>query len=65
MAPSTHCPRHAPRIWMASCPDCTAWHLARAIALRDHASASSAGTMPPVSLPAPRRRDGHAVPTAA
>jgi hypothetical protein len=40
MSTSTPCYRHPRNVWLASCDDCTAWHLAAAIARRDRASAS-------------------------
>jgi hypothetical protein len=50
---------------MAFCPDCTTWHLARAIALRDSTRPSGVATRPADPISAPRRRDGHAVLAAA
>jgi len=35
MSPSRPCARHRTTVWMAYCPDCTAWHLAAEIARRD------------------------------
>jgi hypothetical protein len=35
MTAPTPCSRHRRRVWMAACPDCTAWHLAVALARRD------------------------------
>jgi hypothetical protein len=29
------CNRHGRHVWLAYCPDCTAWHLATQIARRD------------------------------
>ena len=31
----TRCHRHATNVWMAYCPDCTAWHLALQMARRN------------------------------
>ena len=31
MTASTPCLRHSARVWLASCEDCTAWHLSRQI----------------------------------
>ncbi|HEX2075298.1 MAG TPA: hypothetical protein VHF92_16055 [Geodermatophilus sp.] len=42
------CLRHASR-WLASCADCTAWHLSRQLAARDAAPAPL-----PVDRPAAR-----------
>jgi hypothetical protein len=35
MTPTTPCYRHPRRVWMVACPDCTAWHMAVALARRD------------------------------
>jgi hypothetical protein len=35
MTPTTPCYRHPRRVWMAACPECTAWHLPIARARRD------------------------------
>jgi hypothetical protein len=35
MTATTPCYRHRRRTWMLACPDCTAWHLAAALARRD------------------------------
>ncbi len=45
MRPNMPCTRHA-RVWMARCPDCTAWHLPLEIARRTAADAR--GPRPPV-----------------
>ena len=29
------CHRHPRKLWIANCPDCTAWHLAKVLAYRD------------------------------
>jgi hypothetical protein len=34
MPSPTRCHRHAVDVWMAYCPDCTAWHLTAQIARR-------------------------------
>jgi hypothetical protein len=36
------CTRHARRVWLAYCPDCTAWHLAIQIARRDGLTSAAA-----------------------
>jgi hypothetical protein len=41
MAPTKPCTRHSPRVWMAYCADCTAWHLQR---LRAAQASRVAGT---------------------
>ncbi len=35
MPSPTRCHRHAVDVWMAYCPDCTAWHLTAQIARRN------------------------------
>ena len=35
MSATTQCYRHPRGTWIASCTDCTAWHLADAVARRD------------------------------
>ena len=35
MTATTPCYRHPREIWMAACSDCTAWHMAVALAHRD------------------------------
>ena len=49
--PSTPCTRHARHVWMAYCPECTAWHLARQMAHR-HPPAVRRPTADAVSVPA-------------
>jgi hypothetical protein len=53
------CTRHDRHVWMACCPDCTAWHLAVEIARRDGAAPS-----PETAAPATLHRPGSA-PAAA
>jgi hypothetical protein len=31
MTVTTPCYRHAREVWLAACPDCTAWHLAASL----------------------------------
>jgi hypothetical protein len=51
MRSNTPCTRHA-HVWMARCPDCTAWHLPLEIARRTAADARA--PRPPVlSSPSP------------
>jgi predicted ATP-dependent serine protease len=45
MKMNTPCVRHS-HVWMARCPDCTAWHLPREIARRTAADART--PRPPV-----------------
>jgi hypothetical protein len=47
----TPCTRHA-HVWIARCPECTAWHLPRQIAGRAAADARKARP-PVVSSPSP------------
>ena len=47
----TTCLRHPRHVWIASCPDCTAWYLAGLEAARGTA-------------PAPRQPSGHVAPAA-
>ena len=35
MTPTTPCYRHPRGTWMVACSDCTAWHMAVALARRD------------------------------
>ncbi len=72
MAPNSPCTRHT-RVWIAACPDCTAWHLPRQRARR--VSTATPQPTPPVAAPSPRAhpataataglaaRPGHLVPT--
>ena len=39
MTVTTPCYRHSREIWMVACPDCTAWHMAVALARRDEVGA--------------------------
>jgi hypothetical protein len=57
MTPTTPCYRHPRRVWMAACPDCTAWHMAVALARRNEvvsvmatARAADRATSPPAAL---------------
>jgi hypothetical protein len=55
MTASTPCYRHPRRVWIASCQDCTAWHLAVAVGVRDLAvppptTTAPAATTAPVHL---------------
>ncbi|MGY1706209.1 hypothetical protein ACI79C_16715 [Geodermatophilus sp. SYSU D00697] len=54
MALRTPCSRHARSVWIASCADCTAWHLAGALADRDrdHPAPGAAGSPPEPRDPA-------------
>jgi hypothetical protein len=52
MSTSTRCFRHT--YWLASCDDCTAWYLPRAIAARDAAARRSAEVL--TFVPAGARR---------
>jgi hypothetical protein len=49
------CHRHPRHVWIASCPDCTSWHLAGLRAGRDERSAA----------PGPRDARGDRVSAAA
>jgi hypothetical protein len=62
MAPTGPCTRHSARIWMAYCAPCAAWHVARAIALRDGSSAGSADGRFAKSAAAQRQPDSPASP---
>ncbi len=48
MTGPTPCYRHSRGVWLAACPDCTAWHLSRLGVRR-----SDAGSILPHSGPAP------------
>ena len=50
---SRPCYRHTVHRWMASCDDCTAWHLGRQIAARD---AAGTWTAPVLTLVPPTDR---------
>jgi hypothetical protein len=57
MTPTTPCYRHPRRVWMAACPDCTAWHMAVALARRNEvvpvratARTTDRATSPPAAL---------------
>ena len=55
MAECQPCYRHPRQVWLANCPDCTAWHQARLAAGR---AAAGGGTLPrsedrPSRQPAP------------
>ncbi|MGY1690777.1 hypothetical protein [Geodermatophilus sp. SYSU D01105] len=52
MALRTPCSRHARSVWIASCADCTAWHLAGALADRDNPAPGAAGSPPEPRDPA-------------
>jgi hypothetical protein len=53
MTTTTPCYRHSRQVWLAACPDCTAWHLAAACARRDAAAAvSPVGRVRPAPRPA-------------
>jgi hypothetical protein len=52
MTASTRCYRHSH--WLASCDDCVAWHLPRAIAARDAAARRGAEVL--TLVPATARR---------
>jgi alpha-D-ribose 1-methylphosphonate 5-triphosphate diphosphatase PhnM len=52
MSATTHCCyRHRRGIWLASCDDCTAWHLADAVARRGEMAGAPVAPV----LAAPRR----------
>ena len=36
MSTTTPCYRHARKVWIASCDDCTAWHMALVSSPRDN-----------------------------
>jgi hypothetical protein len=53
MTASTRCFRHSAHVWIASCDDCTAWHLASEIARRNQGTHRYA---PVASAPWPASR---------
>jgi hypothetical protein len=56
MTTTTPCYRHPREIWMAACSDCTAWHMAVALAHRDEVVSVMATARPGdrvTSAPAP------------
>jgi hypothetical protein len=51
MTAPTPCYRHPRGVWMAACSDCTAWHMAAALARRDEVVRTSPRTdVPPAAL---------------
>jgi hypothetical protein len=51
MGSITPCYRHARRTWIAACADCTAWHLATAVARRDGRGGPDPSRPPSVPSP--------------
>jgi hypothetical protein len=47
MTATTPCYRHSRGVWIAACPDCTAWHLEGEVARRDEVVAVLATARPP------------------
>jgi hypothetical protein len=54
MTGPTPCYRHPRKVWLAACPDCTAWHLATLRDRRDEvvptASTATQSTTPSAAL---------------
>lgn len=55
--PTRPCTRHRATVWLASCPDCTTWHLAAQIARRNGVRPVGGAEAP---APAVRSRPLHA-----
>ncbi|MGY1623846.1 hypothetical protein ACI789_16740 [Geodermatophilus sp. SYSU D00965] len=52
MPTTTPCWRHT-HVWLASCPDCTHWHLRTQLALRDGRRATAAHAYPATTASPP------------